>query len=93
MAVAKSHDKKSPSVDPTEFYRLQNLGTVYGTPGKVSDVLTSGPMREQLMGNPNLSKSMDPSSTTRSGRTGGSSNAGNQGTHPTGPEMHSPGHK
>ena len=76
MAVERRHDKKSPTQNPNEFFRCDQQGGKHGMPTSVPDKLASGPMREQLMGNPNLSGSMDPSVTTKKGRTGGSVHEG-----------------
>ena len=85
MSVSRSHDKKSPSQNPVSFFKCQDGEGPYGRPGKVGDMLSGGPMREKIMGNPMLSRSMDPSSSTRSGRSGGSQGSGS-GKPPKGPE-------
>lgn len=85
MAIQRGHHSKAPTNNPNDIFKCDALGTTYGTPGSVPEVLSSGPMREQLMGNPNLHGNMDPSVSTRKGRTGGSSNEGH-GHHPVGPE-------
>lgn len=84
MAVDRSHDKKSPTENPTDFFRLTTKGTAYGTPGRVPDELAGGPTRELIMGNPALSTSMDPSRSTLRGRSGGSEHSGSKP--PKGPE-------
>ena len=71
MSIARSHDKKSPSMNPVEFYKVKDGGGPYGKPGSVPDKLTGGPMRELVMGNPALSRPMAPSASTRTPRTGG----------------------
>ena len=58
MAISRSHDKKSPSQDPVAFYKSTQQGGAYGSPSKVSDKLTGGPMLEKIMGRPNLSNTM-----------------------------------
>lgn len=70
MGISHSHAKKSPTNNPTDFFKLKVQGSTYGTPKSVGDTLKSGPMREQLMGNPKLSGSMDPSASTRTGGSG-----------------------
>jgi hypothetical protein len=85
MPISRSHEKKSPSQNPVDFFKCQQQGGEYGKPMSVPDVLKGGPMREKIMGNPVLSGSMDPSRSTMTHRTGGSQGAGS-GTHPIGPE-------
>jgi hypothetical protein len=92
VGISRSHHSKAPTDNPNAFFKLETAGTTYGTPKSVPEVLASGPMREQLMGNPRLMGNMDPSATTRKGRTGGSQGEGH-GHHPTGPEMGHGGHK
>jgi hypothetical protein len=58
MAVSKSHDKKSPSQNPTSFYKSDQQGGAYGSPTKVGDTLSGGPMLEKIYGRSNLSKPM-----------------------------------
>ena len=86
MGISRGHDKKSPTDRPESYFKMEAPGTVYGTPRRVPDMSASGPMREQLMGNPALSRRQDPSASTRKGRTGGSQGEGH-GKHPVGPEM------
>jgi hypothetical protein len=71
MSIARSHDKKSPSMNPVEFFKCNDGDGAYGNPKSVPDKLTGGPMRERVMGNPALSRPMDPSASTRTPRTGG----------------------
>jgi len=62
MAVSKSHEKKSPSQNPTSFYKSEQQGGAYGMPQKVGDTLTGGPMREKIYGNKKLSGKMSGNS-------------------------------
>ena len=84
MGISRSHDKKSPTDNPTDYFKLDAPGSTYGTGKSVPDELSGGPTRELIMGNPNLSRSMDPSASTRRGRTGGSQHSGSRP--PKGPE-------
>lgn len=52
MAVSRSHDKKSPTQSPVDFYKSKQFG---GAPGgsqkqSVPDQLTGGPQRENVLG-------------------------------------------
>ena len=58
MAVDKSHGKKAPSQNPVDFYMMKQQGGAYGMPSKVGDTLKGGPMKEKIMGRPNLSTTM-----------------------------------
>lgn len=55
MAISRSHDKKSPSQNPSEFFKGVQQGGCYGVPTSVPQTLTSGPQREKVMGIPALS--------------------------------------
>jgi hypothetical protein len=50
MAISRSHDKKSPSQNPTSFYKGEQQGGAYGKATSVPDKLTGGPMREKVYG-------------------------------------------
>lgn len=50
MAISKTHAKKSPSQNPTAFYKLQQQGGAKGKATSVPDKLTGGPMREKVYG-------------------------------------------
>jgi hypothetical protein len=76
MGISREHHSKAPTDDPSAFYKLEAPGTVYGTAKAVPQMLTSGPLREQLHGNPNLAGSQNPSASTKRGRTGGSQHEG-----------------
>lgn len=54
--ISKTHSKKAPSQNPTDFYKSVPQGGTHGKPMKVGDKLTGGPMREQIMGRRDLSK-------------------------------------
>lgn len=55
MPVSKSHAKKSPTQNPTDFYKSQQSGGAEGKgAGKVPDKLSGGPMREQVYGRKSL---------------------------------------
>jgi hypothetical protein len=56
MAVARSHSKKAPSQNPTDFYKSQQQGGAHGSPMRVGDKLTGGPQREKVYGNSKLGK-------------------------------------
>jgi len=56
MAIAREHGKKSPSQDPSGFYKSQQQGGAYGKPSRVGEKLNSGPMRETVMGRKSLGK-------------------------------------
>lgn len=57
MAISKTHDKKSPSQNPVDFYKSEQSG---GADGKsktsVPDQLSGGPMRENIFGKKSLKK-------------------------------------
>lgn len=56
MPVAKTHAKKSPTQNPTDFYKLKQAGGAEGSvAGKVGDKLTGGPMMEKIYGRSTLS--------------------------------------
>jgi hypothetical protein len=66
MAISRSHASKEPSQNPVSFYRSEQQGGAYGkSSGNIPDKLTGGPMREQIYGRPNLSKTMTGNSTTK----------------------------
>ena len=48
--------QKSPSQNPVDFFKCQQQGGTHGTPQKVGDKLTGGPMRESVYGRKDLSK-------------------------------------
>lgn len=50
MAISKTHDKKSPSQNPVDFYKSAPQGGAHGKPTSVPDQLKGGPMREKVMG-------------------------------------------
>lgn len=57
VAISKTHSKKSPNQNPTDFYKLQQTGGAEGKGAqKVGDKLTGGPMREQIYGRKDLAK-------------------------------------
>lgn len=56
MSIARSHGKKSPSQDPSGFYKSQQQGGPYGKPSRVGEKLSSGPQREPVMGKKSLAK-------------------------------------
>ena len=76
MGISREHHSKAPTDDPSEFYKCEAMGTIYGTPKSVPAMLKSGPLREQLHGNPNLNGTQNPSASTKRGRTGGSQHEG-----------------
>lgn len=53
MAISKTHDKKSPTQNPVDFYQSKQFGGAPGGSSKksVPDQLSGGPMREKVMGN------------------------------------------
>ena len=58
MAISKSHGKKSPSQNPTAFYKSEQFGGAEGKgTQKVPDKLSGGPQREQIYGRKDLKKS------------------------------------
>ena len=75
MGISRSVMKKSPSASPTEFYKLEapgvgDGGSVSGaSPSKVPDRLSGGPMRERIMGNPDLGREMSATRSTRRQRS------------------------
>ena len=49
MAISRAPiHPKSPSQNPTSFYKGQSQGGSQGKPEKVGEKLTGGPMREQM---------------------------------------------
>lgn len=50
MAISRSHDKKSPSQNPTDFYKSKQQGGCEGKPSRVPEKLSGGPMRERIYG-------------------------------------------
>ncbi len=56
MAISKEHAKKSPTQNPTSFFKMEQQGGSQGKPTSVPDKLSGGPMREPLMGRSELSK-------------------------------------
>lgn len=56
MAISKTHSKKAPTQNPTAFYKGEQQGGSQGTPTKVPDQLTGGPMIEKIFGKPDLAK-------------------------------------
>ena len=60
MAVSRSHMKKSPTQNPTAFFKCEQSGGAHGSPGSVPDRLSGGPMREKINGNSVLSGNMNP---------------------------------
>ena len=50
MAISRSHDKKSPSQKPNDFYKGMQQGGSEGKPSSVPEKLPSGPMRERVYG-------------------------------------------
>lgn len=50
MAVSRNHAKKSPTQNPTDFYKGVQQGGAYGKPQSVGDKLQGGPMREKIDG-------------------------------------------
>lgn len=56
MAVSKTHDSKSPSQRPEDFYKSVQQGGPQGSPQKIPQELSSGPMRETVMGRKTLHK-------------------------------------
>lgn len=58
MAISRSHSKKAPSQNPTDFYMMKQQGGAYGSPKSVPDQLSGGPMQEKIWGRPNLSTTM-----------------------------------
>ena len=56
MAINRGFSKKAPSQAPTKFFECQQQGGAHGSPTKVGDRLTDGPMREKIYGRKSLSK-------------------------------------
>lgn len=56
MAVSRSHSKKAPTQSPTSFFKCEPQGGTHGTPTKVGDKLSGGPMREKIFGRKSLGK-------------------------------------
>lgn len=56
MSISKTHDKKSPTQNPVDFYKSKQFGGAPGgAPGgsqkqSVPDQLTGGPQRENVLG-------------------------------------------
>lgn len=48
MAVSKSHSPKAPSQNPVDFYKSKQQGGAQGSPSRVPEKLTGGPMREKM---------------------------------------------
>lgn len=58
MAIARSHNKKSPNQNPVAFFECKQAGGPEGKGGKgVPDKLTSGTQREKIYGRKDLGKS------------------------------------
>ena len=51
MSVSNHHSQKSPSQNPTEFYKGKDQGGAQGSPQNVPTQLKGGPMREKIGGN------------------------------------------
>ncbi len=57
MAISKTHAKKSPNQNPTDFYQSKQFGGAEGkSTQKVGDKLSGGPMREKIYGRKDLGK-------------------------------------
>jgi len=56
MAINRGFSKKAPSQAPTKFFECQQQGGAHGSPTKVGDRLTDGPMREKIYGRKSLSR-------------------------------------
>lgn len=57
MAISRdSYPKKSPSQNPVDFFKGVQQGGADGKPQRVPDKLEGGPLREKIMGRPDLSK-------------------------------------
>lgn len=57
MAISRSHSKKAPSQNPSDFYKSEQAGGARGnSTQRVPDQLKGGPMREQVFGKKELSK-------------------------------------
>ena len=56
MAINRGFSKKAPSQAPTKFFECQQQGGAHGSPTKVGDRLTDGPMREKIYGRQSLSR-------------------------------------
>lgn len=55
MAISRSHAKKSPTQNPTDFYKSEQSGGADGkAKQKVPDKLSGGPMREKIYGKKDL---------------------------------------
>ena len=54
MAISRSHDTKSPTQNPADFFQTKQHGGQYGKPSSVGQKLSGGPMREQVMGRASL---------------------------------------
>jgi hypothetical protein len=48
MAVDRKIDPKAPTQNPVDFYKGHQQGGPHGTPTKVGEKLTGGPMREVM---------------------------------------------
>ena len=48
MAIARDTPNKAPSQNPVDFFKLKQQGGAQGTPSKVPERLTGGPMREVM---------------------------------------------
>lgn len=48
MAVSKTIHPKSPSQNPTSFFKGEQQGGAYGKPQSVPEKLKGGPMREKM---------------------------------------------
>ena len=57
MAISRSHDKKSPSQNPVDFYKSKQSGGADGrAKSSVPDQLKGGPQREKVFGKTGLRK-------------------------------------
>lgn len=57
MAVSRSHSKKAPNQNPTDFFKSKPAGGPRGqSTQRVPDKLTGGPMVEKIYGRPDLAK-------------------------------------
>jgi hypothetical protein len=48
MAVSRTITPKAPTQNPVAFYKCEQQGGCHGTPTKVGEKLTGGPMREVM---------------------------------------------
>lgn len=56
MAVSRKISKKAPTQQPNDFFKCQQQGGTHGSPQRVGDRLSGGPMRENIYGRKDLSK-------------------------------------